>query len=450
MALSDLHSVPETVLAAGAVTRRIDAAFARGFARVTEQTLDDLSAVARVMTGTPLGPALAQAVATISDGVQVAHLLAVAHARVALEGARYDGLLAQAAQALDAPLYPNPGPQAEGGQPLPQTPQLESVQHWLLEVALCGFMQLERATIAPFLAVLEGLQEHPDHRRLSALLTGFVSELLDHAPTASLDHVPARRWTDLWTRALLLTERAPQSAASALVSGVFTPLGVHVNHHDNLAAAQVWGVLKPDGGDAQVARVHVSAWKVDVVTGAEVWSLLAGRSGGLLQGLYGNKAFTIKQSRLSSTGDLYWHADDVTGQSAHPGLIPSAQRLLPKAAQPRALPFDRYPAQLAALISLQGGKVQSKDDAMTVTVDGATLPLAMSHVGPLGVDAKLVQKTGAMVGLLRFDAERWAVQPLTVEGKEGVAQHLDKGLTLKGGVTNVLKERASKLLRKKS
>lgn len=86
MALSDLHSVPETVLAAGAVTRRIDAAFARGFARVTEQTLDDLSAAARVMTGTPLGPALAQAVATISDGVQVAHLLAVAHARVALEG----------------------------------------------------------------------------------------------------------------------------------------------------------------------------------------------------------------------------------------------------------------------------------------------------------------------------------------------------------------------------
>lgn len=447
MPLADLLQTPEPVLAAGAITRRFDGALARGFARVTDQTRDDLGALARTFTGTPLGAALEDAITGLDSGVQVQHLRTFAEARVALEGARYDALMAQAASALGLALAANPAEGASGGQPLEAAPLLESVQHWLLEVALAGFMQLERATVAPFIAVLENLQEDPAHRRLAALLTGFTTELLDHTPTASLDHIPARRWADLWTRAMLLASRAPQASAETQVEGTFTPVGVDVHLHDNLASAQVWGVLER-GGARQVARATCSTWKVDVVAGNEIWSLLASSDGGLLGLVNDDKAAQVKGMSLGAAGDLAWHPDDVKGQSAHKGLLAAAAQLK-DAALPRALPLDRHPAHLAIPVLIQGAKLKKDGDAASLTADGATLPLALERVGALGPDEKAILKTSALVALLRFDAERWVLQPLTVEGKDGAAPGLAAGIKLKNGVANILKERASKLLRRK-
>src|SRR5205823_2905039 len=134
------------------------------------------------------------------------HFVALAAARTAIQGAQHDALRQQAAAALgrtitndtlEAPAV------AVGELPGPIKVWQESTRHWLMELALAGFKQLEYQTLAPFSATLEQLQGEPSMSRLAALLTGFLHELLDSMPVAALPSVPAYRWVDLWARAMI-------------------------------------------------------------------------------------------------------------------------------------------------------------------------------------------------------------------------------------------------------
>ncbi|MEL6179135.1 MAG: hypothetical protein AAFS10_09280, partial [Myxococcota bacterium] len=150
---------------------------------------------------------------------------------------------------------------------------------------------------------------------------------------------------------------------------------------------------------------------------------------------------------LTSTGTLIWEDEQAKGGSAAP-LLKTAAKALEGASHRRVLAFDRHPIQIAIPIWLEGCTVNTA--GTTVTCQGATLPLAVQRLSPLGPPMESVRKAKQMVGVLRFDADRWCVQPLAVSGKGGVAPDLSKGLKGKGGNAAILTERASKLLRQKS
>src|SRR5690606_16769456 len=126
------------------------------------------------------------------------------------------------------------------------------------------------ATLAPFTATLEQLQDEPKATRLAAILTGFLNELLQSMPIGAKASIPLFRWCDLWTRSMIAALRQPPEPAGEPVSGTFSPLGVDLRGHGYLVSADVYGLLET-GGPSRVARMTISAYKVDVLTGSETW-----------------------------------------------------------------------------------------------------------------------------------------------------------------------------------
>ena len=92
--------------------------------------------------------------------------LLVAVLRAALQGAQHDALLAQAASVLNRKLPQEAEVAAAPAVTDTHKVWVDSVQHWLLELAQAGFQHLDRAAVAPFAATLQQLQ---DERKLAEL-----------------------------------------------------------------------------------------------------------------------------------------------------------------------------------------------------------------------------------------------------------------------------------------
>jgi hypothetical protein len=138
-----------------------------------------------------------------------------------------------------------------------------------------------------------------------------------------------------------------------------------------------------------------------------------------------------------------------------------AAKLAPGLAGPTFVsvaPEDRHPIQLAEPVFLPVCQVK-KGKPPTVEADGASLPLAVERISRASelASADLTEAT-SLLGLLRFDGGRWAIQPLALSlgGKkagevftgQGMADHLT--VKKKGGTLGILRERASRLLRQKA
>ncbi len=408
--------LPDGVADALAVVDALDAALGRGLARVgpTEQAaLDGLSAA---LSASPLGPTLAEAAPALARGEVLAHhLAAVAAGREALLGAVHDALLAHAAAAAGLQVL-EPELSDPPARPAELDPLLDSLRQWLVELAVAGFAQLERATLVPMVEGLHGLQQAPELQRLAALVSGFCFELLDHAPTSAVADPPLRRWVDLWARALLGTYRAPSTPARAPVEGQLHVVGGDLRHHDHLVSLVVHGLLE-HGGLRTLVRVPVSAWKVDAVTGAEAWQLLRDQQPELVGAL-------AKPVTLAVTGAL-----DSTGAlqlaTAAPGAALDPRALdLSGARLPAPAPRDRHPVLLAVPAVLASADASGRRVSPMCELDGVEGPLA---------------------GLVRWDGG-WSVQPLAGTLKKKLATP-PSDAKVKTDVTEVLRERASKLLR---
>ncbi|MEN0062911.1 MAG: hypothetical protein AAGA48_12225, partial [Myxococcota bacterium] len=232
----------EGVEAAGALTAAFDRILADGFARLTPAQTEALGELAAALEGSALGALTREAVDALSEGQLLGHHLAVlAGARLAIEGARADALWQVAATATGVSLA-----SAESTQPAPDpeaTTRMAAVQTWLTEVALAGLRQLDNATIVPIAATLEGVQSLPELQGLAAMLTGFASELLDHAPTSSQSDLPLRRWADLWCQCMVLTVGLPEAVTPREVEGELRILGAEIRHHDHVVSLMAHGVL---------------------------------------------------------------------------------------------------------------------------------------------------------------------------------------------------------------
>jgi hypothetical protein len=434
-----------------------DRALVAGLLRPQPAQVAALTELADAVAGSPLGGRVGEAVEKVAAGAAgEEHFLAIAAARTALLGSVHDALMARVAEATgrpggDAPVRPG-GPQAPN--------LLAAARSWLSDLARAGWRGIDHDLVAGAGQVVSAMLPDPALRRLASLLDGFAAELAASCPGTSLDRVPARRWGDLWSRAMVLTvPGAAGAGAVETVTGRILPLGVDLHEHATAAQAQVHAVFEPeDGGTPRLVRASVSVPKPDTVVGAGIWQLLRPHMA-LLEAVSEGRSMDLDAMPVTAEGDLIW--DD---EHARPGTpadaFATARVALPTATTPATAPLDRHPARIAVPVFLEG--YTADEDAVTVAghrlaVDTDRIPTA----GPLTPEA--VAASGACIGLLRWDDGAFAVQPLAVETvvkKKVVAVHAGAwagGTTDKNGVkaekaatdaVTVLRERAGRLLRK--
>lgn len=457
MGLEQLLDVPESVQQANELIAGLDRCLLLGFSRLGPEQHEALDAVARVMSGTPLESRVADAVAAVKRNEFLEpNFTALGVARAAIQGAQYDALRSQAHTVLGR--AETSGPSAVNGKP-EASPALknllEAVRHWLMEVALAGFRNIEHPTLAPFFNTLEQIQGEPRLTRLSALLTGFLRELLAALPIHSPESVPVFRWADLWTRGMVGSLHVPAPSVGDRVAGKLSPLGVDLRHHGFFASADVYGLLEAGGG-VRVVRVTLSSYKVDVLTGPEMWRCFGKAAESLLQALSQQRTLDVKDATLLPTGDLLWDGKATLGKPFN-RIDLASRALAPDATATGILgvaPLDRHPVQIAECVFLNDVRVTGDKAPEVALADKVTLPLAMNRVSPAsGLTAKDLSGATSILGLLRFDSGRWALQPLaTAEAFAG--QNAFEAATVvdrkKGDTLAILRERASRLLRKKS
>ncbi|MDI3417388.1 hypothetical protein QIT00_02230 [Streptomyces sp. B-S-A12] len=442
-----------------------DAALSSGLLRPQPAQGAALLGLADAVAGTPLAARVAEAAEkAAAAGASEDHFVALAAARTALLGSVHDALGTRVEEAVGRPRAELAAPADGPREPAQEVNVLMAARSWLADLARCGWQGMDHEVVSGAAPVVSALLPEPGLRRLAALLDGFAAELAASCPGASLQRVPERRWADLWARAMLLT--LPGAAGvpeTTTVTGRLLPLGVDVQEHATAVQAQVHAVLEPaDGSAARLVRASVSVPKPDTVVGAGLWQLLRPYMS-LLEALGEGRSTELTDMPLTAEGDLLWSdAHARPGEPADP--FATARVALPTATDTPTAPLDRHPTRLAVPVFVEGYATQLDEDELTLTFAGQPLHVDADRIptaSPLTPEA--VAKSGACIGLLRWDAGRFTLQPLAVEStvrKKTVALHAGAwagGTTDKVGVkgekaatdaVKVLRERAGRLLRK--
>lgn len=440
-----------------------DDALVAGLLRPQPAQTDGIAALAAALAGTPLASLVAEAADKTAAGTAGEdHLVALAAARTALMGSVHDALTARIGDVTGRPAAEET-PQAATGEE-PAAPVLAAARAWLCDLARAGWRGIDHELVGGAAPVVSALLPDPALRRQATLLDGFAAELAASCPGATLERVPVRRWADLWSRALLLTlPGAARTPAVSTATGRLLPLGVDVQEHATAVQAQVHAVFEPaDGTRPRLVRAAVSAPKPDTVVGAGLWQLLRPRMS-LLAAVSEGRAVELDAMPVTAEGDLVWDDEHArAGEPADP--FATARVVLATATDPLTAPLDRHPARIAVPVLLEGYAAEREDDGpLTFTIAGHRLAVDTDRVpaaGPLTPEA--IAASGACLGLLRWDAGAFLLQPLAVETtvrKKTVAVHAGAwagGTTDKAGVraekaatdtVAVLRERAGKLLR---
>ena len=438
-----------------------------GLLRPSPAQAAGLTQLARAVAGTPLASRVAEAAEKAAAGAASEdHFVALAAARTALLGSVHDALMIQVAEAIGRPgseeIVSEEIVTAPGGQQAANL--LAAGRSWLSDLARSGWRGLDNDAVSGSAQVVSAMLPDPALRRLAALLDGFAAELAASCPSAALERIPARRWADLWSRAMLLTlPGAVGTPVTGTVTGRLLPLGVDLHEHATAVQAQVHAVFEPaDGTVSRLVRASVSAPKPDTVVGAGVWQLLRPHMS-LLAAVSEGRSMDLADMPVTAEGDLIWSDDHARpGEPADP--FATARVALPTAADAATAPLDRHPVRIAVPVFLEGYGAREDDGTLTFTVAGHPLVVDTDRIpaaGPLTPEA--VAASGACIGLLRWDAGSFNVQPLAVETtvrKKAVAVHAGGwagGTADSGGVkaekaatdaTSVLRERAGRLLRK--
>ncbi|MGA5628054.1 hypothetical protein ACWD0B_23150 [Streptomyces cellulosae] len=422
-----------------------------------------LAGLADAVAGSPLAARVAEAAEKAAAGAaDEDHYMALAAARTALLGSVHDALVARVEEAVGRPRAEDPATEAAGVEH--PVNLLVAARGWLCDLARAGWQGIDHELVAGAAPVVTAMLPEPGLRRLATLLDGFAAELAASCPGATLERIPVRRWADLWSRAMLLTlPGADRTTAVGEVTGRLLPLGVDLHEHATAVQAQVHAVFEPaDGGTPRLVRASVSAPKPDTVVGAGLWQLLRPRMS-LLAAVSEGRAMDLDAMPVTAEGDLLWDDARATlGEPAEP--FTTARVALPTAAAAPVMPVDRHPARIAVPVLLEGYAVEDEGEEVAFRVAGERLVVAAGRVpaaGPLTAEA--VASSSACLGLLRWDAGEFLLQPLAVERtvrKKAVAVHAGAwagGTADKAGVraekaatdaVTVLRERAGRLLRK--
>ncbi|MEU3462865.1 hypothetical protein ABZ721_23325 [Streptomyces sp. NPDC006733] len=443
------------------VVDAFDRVLVAGLLRPQPAEAAGLTALADAVAGTPLAVRVAEAADRAAAGTATEEqLVALAAARTALLGSVHDALLVRATEACGRPRAAETEPVSGAGQ----APNLlAAARSWLADLARAGWRGIDHELVSAAAQVVSAMLPDPALRRSATLLDGFAAELAASCPGSALERIPARRWGDLWARAMLLTlPGAAGTPATGTATGRLLPLGIDVQEHPTAVQAQVHAVFEPaDGSAPRLVRAAVSAPKPDTVLEAGLWQLLRPHMS-LLAAAGDGRAMELAGMPVTAEGDLVW-SDEHARPSGPADAFATARVALPTATDPATAPLDRHPVRIAVPVFLEGYTARQDDGALTFTVAGVPLPVDTDRIptaGPLTPDA--VAASGACIGLLRWDAGTYRVQPLAVETtvrKKAVAIHAGGwagGTTDKAGVkaekaatdaVAVLRERAGRLLR---
>lgn len=441
-----------------------DAVLAAGLLRPHPAQAQGLAALADAVAGSPLAGRVAEAAEKAAAGAAGEdHFVALAAARAALLGSAHDALAARIAEATGRPQAEQSAPPA-GESRAPHANVLAAARSWLADLARTGWQGIDHDLISGAAPVVSAMLPDPALRRPATLLDGFAAELAASCPGAALERMPLRRWADLWSRGLLLTVPGALAAPPAgTATGRLLPLGVDLHEHATAVQAQVHAVFEPEDGSApRLVRAAVSAPKPDTVVGAGLWQLLSPHLS-LLAAVGEGRCMDLTDMPVTAEGDLLW-----SDEHARPGgpadAFATARVALPAAQDPVTAPLDRHPARIAVPVFLEGYTVAPEEDPAVLTVAGQSLALDTDRLpvaGPLTPEA--VAASAACIGLLRWDAGDFRLQPLAVEAtvrRKAVALHAGGwagGTKDKEGVkaekaatvaVDILRERAGKLLRK--
>ncbi|WP_067481286.1 hypothetical protein [Actinomadura hibisca] len=441
---------PAGVEEALALADGFDDALVHGLARMNDVQAAAVAALAGALGASPLGPAAAEAAAKIASGsVSEEHLVALAGARTAVFGAVHDALLAH----LDGAL----GRERDAWEAAPQAPSgdaLAGSRSWLQELAITGWRGVGDELVSAADQTLETLWDAPATRGTAMLLDGLAAELRAASPIATMDVVPARRWADLWARALLARPVAARPAET--VSGRLLPLGVEVQEHGTAVQMVMHAVLET-GGATRLVRTSVAAPKVDTIVGPAVWRLLH-RYPLFLKAVAEHRCVEVTGLPLTAGGDLLWSEEGAAIRAATDPFV-TARVQLAQATAPAVPPLDRHPVRIAEPVLLEDYSVA--DGVLTLHGHGLALDLDRLPAGG-SVTPELVAASTACIGLLRWDG-RWSLQVLGARGKvkrtEVEAHNGDwaqgptdpkvlKAEARTGDAVAVLRERAGRLLRK--
>lgn len=421
-----------------------------------------LTELASAVAGSPLAERVAEAADKAAAGAASEDdLIALAAARTALLGAVHDALATRVDEATGRPRADEPvATAAESTSPN----LLAAARSWLADLARAGWQGIDHDVVSGATPVVTAMLAEPQLRRLAVLLDGFAAELAASCPGAALERVPVRRWADLWSRAMFLTQPgALRTSETVGATGRLLPLGVDLHEHATAVQAQVHAVFEPaDGGTPRLVRASVSAPKPDTVVGMGGWQLLRPHLT-LLAAIGEGRSMEVTDMPLTAEGDLLW--DDAHARQGEPAdAFATARVALQPAAAPATAPLDRHPVRLTAPVFLEGYAIHKSTAAIEFELAGQRLAVDTDRIpvaGPLTPDA--VATSTACIGLLRWDAGRFAVQPLAVEAtvkKKAVTLHAGAwagGTTDAAGVkaekaatdaVAVLRERAGKLLRR--
>jgi hypothetical protein len=421
-----------------------------------------LARLAQAVAGTPLASRVAEAAEKAAAGVAGEdHFTVLAAARTALLGSVHDALRAQVAAATGR-LQGKQDFTGPSGQPA--TGLQAAARSWLSDLARSGWQGLDSDVVAGSAQVVTAMLPDLALRRLATLLDGFAAELGASCPGSALQRVPVRRWADLWSRAMLLTlpgAAGPPSTENA--TGRLLPLGIDLQEHPTAVQAQVHAVFEPaDGGGPRLVRASVCAPKPDSVIGAGVWQLLRPHMS-LLAAYGAGRSMEIAGLPVTAEGDLIWSDEHARpGEPADP--FATARVALPAAADPPTAPLDRHPARIAVPVFLEGYAVADNHGPLTCTVAGHPLAVDTARIPAAGpLTPRAVAASSACIGLLRWDAGSYSVQPLvvtTTERKRAIPVHAGgwaggaadkhgaKAEQAAADAMAVLRERAGRLLRK--
>ncbi|MGW0807333.1 hypothetical protein [Nonomuraea sp. NPDC002799] len=473
-----LGGSPAGVAEAFELVAGFDGALTHGFARLGEEPAAALAALAGALAASPLGERVGEAAAKVAAGsVGDEHLAALAGGRAALLGAAHDALLGHLDTALHRtratwdPTSTGPtvtGPtatEAAATVSVATVPEgagnlLAGCRIWLRELAITGWRGVDHDLVSAADQTIEALLAVPALRGLAVLLDGLAAELRASSPVGTMDRLPARRWADLWTRALLLAQQGPWGDGAEQVSGRLLILGADVHEHGTVVRVQVHGILETQGGGApsRLVRTSVAAAKVDTIVGTAVWRLMGGHPV-LMGALAEHRSVDVTDMPLLAGGDLVWHDDRArAGAAADPFATARVQLGAAVAAPVR--PLDRHPVRIAEPVFIEG----YKSDGQSIDLGGNTLPVDLDRLPPAGpLTPALVKASSACIGLMRWDGGQWSLQPLallaTVKKSPVTAHNGDwamgptdpkavKAEAKSGDVVAVLRERAGRLLRK--
>ncbi|WP_248963299.1 hypothetical protein [Sphaerisporangium perillae] len=452
-----LAGAPAGVDEALDVVTGFDDALVHGFARLGEERAAALAALAGALAATPLGERAGEAAEKVAAGsVSDEHLAALAGGRAALFGAVHDALLGR----LDAAL----GRSRAAWKPSAATAEvagnlLGGCRVWLRELAIAGWRGVDHDLVSASDQTLDALLAVPELRGAAVLLDGLAAELRASCPVATMERLPVRRWADLWTRGLLLSQAGAWHGGAEPVSGRLLLLGADVHEHGTVVRVQVHAILEPAGGSpSRLVRTSLAAAKVDTIAGPAVWRLMSGYPV-LLGALAGHLSVEITDMPLLRGGDLVWKEERArAGEAADP--FATARVRLGEALAPAVPPLDRHPVRIAEPVLVEGYTA----DGGSFDLGGHTLDVDLDRLPACGpLTPELVAASSSCLGLMRWDGGRWLLQPLAVQAtvkRKPVAAHngdwalgptdpkVVKAEARAGDVVAVLRERAGRLLRR--